>query len=79
MTSSFMQSRPPRRREPDAAHFAELSVVVLTHAIDIEGRSLPQGARGTVVAGYGDGVGYEVEFERPIHAVVTLDAGDLTA
>jgi hypothetical protein len=32
-----------------------------------------------VVAAYGDGLGYEVEFERPFHAVVTLEAGDLTA
>jgi len=62
-----------------APRFAELSVVALAHAVDIDGRSLPEGTRGTVVAAYRDGVGYEVEFERPFHAVVTLEAGDLTA
>ena len=34
---------------------------------------------GTVVAAYADGFGYEVEFERPFHAVVTLEVGDLIA
>jgi len=32
---------------------------------------------GTVVAAYSDGMGYEVEFENPFHAVVTLEACDL--
>jgi hypothetical protein len=58
--------------------FAELSVVALSRAVEIEGQLLPAGALGTVVAAYGDGNGYEVEFERPFHAVVTLQAGDLT-
>jgi hypothetical protein len=31
------------------------------------------------VAAYDDGVGYEVEFETPFHAVVTLEARDLMA
>jgi len=29
------------------------------------------------VAAYRDGLGYEVEFDRPFHAVVTLNADDL--
>ena len=75
---------PSRRNTPSQAGsriagFAELSVVALTHTVDVEGRSLPVGAQGTVVAAYEDGLGYEVEFERPFHAVVTLEAGDLTA
>ena len=69
-------SRNEKATEPS---FAELSVVALTRAVDVEGRLLPEGALGTVVAAYGDGGGYEVEFERPFHAVVTLQAGDLTA
>ena len=57
--------------------FAELSVVSLRREVDVEGRSLPAGTKGTVVAAYGDGVGYEVEFSAPFHAVVTLEADDL--
>jgi hypothetical protein len=79
MTMSFMRGGAPRKKRPAKQRFAELSVVALTHAIEIEGQSLPEGAQGTVVAAYGDGVGYEVEFERPFHAVITLEAGDLTA
>ncbi len=60
-------------------HFAELSVVALMHPISIEDKSLPAGSLGTVVAAYDDGVGYEVEFETPFHAVVTLEARDLMA
>ncbi|WP_158258383.1 hypothetical protein [Rhodopila globiformis] len=45
----------------------------------MKGRLLPKRARGTVVAAYGDGIGYEVEFETPFHAVVTLEAGNLPA
>lgn len=57
--------------------FAELSVVSLRREVEAEGRSLPAGTKGTVVAAYGDGVGYEVEFFAPFHAVVTLEADDL--
>lgn len=62
-----------------ARHFEELSVVSLRHSIDVEGRTLPPGARGTVVAAYEGGVGYEVEVFEPFHAVVTVSAGDLAA
>jgi hypothetical protein len=57
--------------------FPELSVVALRHAVQVEARSLPQGAQGTVVAAYADGQGYEVEFNQPFHVVVTLGANDL--
>lgn len=59
--------------------FAELSVVTLVHPVAVGDRALPAGALGAVVAVYADGLGYEVEFEAPFHAVVTLDAADLTA
>ena len=62
-----------------AQEFAELSVVSLRREVDVEGRLLPAGSRGTVVATYSDGAGYEVEFFAPFHAVVTLEADDLTA
>jgi hypothetical protein len=59
--------------------FPELSTVRLTRDVAVKGRILPNGARGTVVAAYSDGIGYEVEFETPFHAVVTLEAGTLSA
>jgi len=46
--------------------------------VNIDGRILPTGTKGTVVAAYADGVGYEIEFFRPFQAMVTLKAGDLT-
>ena len=79
MVMSF-SPKPLHQPNPTAPRrFAELSVVALTRVIQAEKGSLPAGARGTVVAAYGDGKGYEVEFEHPFHAVVTLEAGDLTA
>ena len=62
-----------------APPFVELSVVTLTRDVDVDGERLPRGATGVVVAVYADGLGYEVEFEQPFHAVVTLEAGDLNA
>jgi hypothetical protein len=57
--------------------FPELSTVRLSHGVDVSGHTLPEGAMGTVVAAYSDGMGYEVEFENPVHPVVTLEACDL--
>ena len=59
--------------------FAELAVVSLAHAVSVAGKSLPAGSAGVVVAAYADGDGYEIEFEHPFHAIVTLEAVDLTA
>jgi len=79
MTTSRMRGEGPRGPLVPGRRFAELSVVALTHAVEAGGQWLPSGSRGTVVAAYADGVGYEVEFEQPFHAVVTLSAGDLAA
>jgi len=79
MVLSLKPIDPSREEEATEPSFAELSVVALTRAVEVEGQSLPEGTLGTVVAAYGDGVGYEIEFERPFHAVVTLQACDLTA
>jgi len=65
-------------RAGQTARFAELSVVFMRHPVDVGGRLLPTGAKGTVVAAYADGLGYEVEVFEPFHAVVTLEASDLT-
>jgi hypothetical protein len=58
--------------------FADLSVVSLIRAIEVDGRTMPRGAIGTVVGVYGNG-GYEVEFMLPFHAVLTLGQTDLSA
>jgi hypothetical protein len=68
---------PQRNHSGEPSRFAELSLVSTRHAVDVDGRTLPAGANGTVVAAYADGIGYEVEFFEPFHAVVTLEAGDL--
>jgi hypothetical protein len=65
----------PTREHPGT--FAELSVVSIRRPVDVGGRLLPTGAKGTVVAAYADGLGYEVEVFEPFHAVVTLEASDL--
>lgn len=51
----------------------ELSVVSLARDIEADGLTFPAGARGTVVAAYADGKGYEVELFDPVHAVVTVE------
>ena len=79
MVMSFVPKPSDQRTATTPRGFAELSVVALTHAVMAEEGSVLAGTRGIVVAAYSDGKGYEVEFERPFHAVATLEAGDLTA
>ena len=76
MTSfmSFFRSKPPTQVDRS---LAELSSVTLTRHVDVDGNTLPRGSRGTVVYVYQDGRGFEVEFEQPFHAVVTLERSDL--
>ena len=57
--------------------FPELSVVVLRRSIAVRRAVMPAGARGTVVGVYRDQLGYEVEFNRPFHAVLTIEETDL--
>ncbi|GGE11447.1 hypothetical protein GCM10011529_17190 [Polymorphobacter glacialis] len=74
-----MVSLSLRSEDRSDRHFAELSIVALTRAVEIEAGLLPVGASGVVVGIYADGKGYEVEFQKPFHAVVTLDVADLSA
>jgi hypothetical protein len=39
--SAFIHDQPPQTGAPPERRFAELSVVSLAHAVDIEGRALP--------------------------------------
>ncbi len=54
-----------------------LSEIVLARPIEVQGASMPAGARGVVMATWGDGLAYEVEFTTPQHAVLTVQAGDI--
>jgi hypothetical protein len=53
--------------------FSEFTEVELTHPVVVEGHTVPRGARGVVMAAYEDGLAYEVEFEAPVHVVLTLE------
>lgn len=77
--STGFTDRGGSSRAADPARFRELSLVTLKNPVVTDGRRLPAGARGTIVAAYSDGIGYEVEFFEPFHAVVTLEANDLSA
>ncbi len=70
-------SEPPTTK--GGPRFSELSVVALRRAIPAEQRIMPAGSKGTVVGVYQDGVGYEVEFNQPFHAVLTVEGTDLLA
>ena len=61
-----------------AAAFPEHSMVALSTGMRLDdGRTLPAGARGAVVAIWADGEAYEVEFAAPFHAVATIPGSDL--
>ena len=52
-------------------------MVAIRHPVAVGERTLPTGTKGTVVAAYADGAGYEIEVFEPFHAIVTLEASDL--
>ncbi len=54
-----------------------LSHLPIPSAVEAGGVTYPQDSRGVTVHQHADGVGYEVEFERPRFRVITLTAGDI--
>ncbi len=58
---------------PALAVFTE---VRLPHSIAVYGQLIPEGTAGVVVASYEDGLAYEIDFEAPFAAVLTLKAAD---
>lgn len=61
--------------DPDASHplFPELSIVETLRAVETDdGEVVPAGSRGTIVAVYGRGQAYEVEFARPVIGNCTI-------
>jgi hypothetical protein len=85
LSSGFWDDQKPSRRrmkgDPVSTEsryrHPELSLVSLVHPIDAEGMTLPGGARGIVVHVFPDEKAYIVEFEEPVHAVVTVEAGSI--
>lgn len=55
----------------------ELSIVALRRSCEHDGKILPEGTTGAVVHAYRDGAGYEVEFDKPFHCVVTIGRDDI--
>ncbi len=53
---------------------AELEIVRLREPVETDNGMMPSGAEGTVVYVHRNGEAFEVEFERPFHAVSTLMA-----
>lgn len=65
---------------PGANALAALSRVTLRATQQTrDGRQVPQGSSGTVVEVLGQGRAYMVEFGRPFHALVTVEARDVMA
>jgi len=63
------------RHEP----IPDFTEVTLKRAVDVQGVHLPAGTHGVVMAAYADGLAYEVEFEAPKHAVLTVEGRDIEA
>jgi hypothetical protein len=55
----------------------QLALVSLAHSIVVAGKALPQGATGTVIS-TANGVS-EVAFEKPFHAVISIQQVDIVA
>lgn len=66
------------RRHRTRKVWAEHSLVELASTIKVDAeRSLPKGSVGAVVGVWQEGAAYEVEFNEPFHAVVTVPAPQL--
>lgn len=60
------------------APLAEHAMAALTTPVTLrDGCILPAGTRGAIVFVYAGGAAYEVEFDEPFRAVVTIEASSL--
>lgn len=66
----------PRTRADDAG-FAELTIVRLCSLVSLEEGQIQPGTVGTIVYRHDGSDAYEVEFDQPFPAVVTLRGSDL--
>ena len=74
-----VDTQSPARPGEAASRPAEYHYVELTHAVEAAGAVFPAGTRGVVVHRHADEIGYEVEFEKPRFAVLTLTSRDIEA
>ena len=79
LLSLVVDSRSIEDRAPAGALFQEFHrVQTLTDVVGEDGESVPAGSTGTVVAIWGEGAAFDVEFTRPIEALAALGPDLLT-
>jgi Domain of unknown function (DUF4926) len=69
--SAFGKS--PGSTKPSPTPIGELDRVVLQSDLTVDGRRLPRGSSGTVVAIWGGGEAFEVEFTKPFACLATIE------
>ena len=69
------QELKPLEATPGAP--CEYTFVTLRHSVEAGGVTYPAGSKGVIVHRHPDGRGYEVEFESPGFAVITLTGRDM--
>lgn len=70
----MLDSRPAPKRADRTSAFRELDrVTTLADAVGEDGETIPAGSTGTVVAVWGDGAAFDVEFMRPVEALAAIE------
>jgi hypothetical protein len=68
-----LDSSPAASRAPRNAAFRELDrVQTLEDVAGEDGERVPEGSEGTIVAIWGDGEAFEVEFMRPVETLSAI-------
>lgn len=79
LVSLTLDSRPAASGGPEGTAFRELDRVrTLVEILGEDGESVPAGSTGTVVAIWGEGARFEVEFTRPVETLAAIEPGSLT-
>lgn len=79
LISLTLDSRPAASGGAEGMAFRELDRVrTLVEVRGEDGESVPAGSTGTVVAIWGEGASFEVEFTRPVEALAAIEPGSLT-
>ncbi|CAA2156736.1 DUF4926 domain-containing protein [Methylobacterium brachiatum] len=73
LLSLVVDSRSPADRAPTGTAFRELDRVrTLAEVIGEDGERVPAGSTGTIVAVWGAGAAFDVEFTRPVEALAAI-------
>lgn len=68
-----VNDRPDEEDQRSALPFRELDrVQTLVATLGEEGEDVPAGSTGTIVAVWGEGAAFEVEFTRPVETLVAI-------